>query len=216
MHCFRDTAKGAAFALSRPRLRSERQLAARALASGAQLSWLACLCLSACVPWTVRSIDESHQHSQGPFDATAYVNSIWRSKVVPAAASARTLTAGLQCSSPCLVKGQGRVARIDTESRSGLAFLNLDGGGSATLQIGPAIRGTALRDALSFIQFSQFTNQLEFARVGNALNDRVAKTVLPPIDENQLKGAQIEFSGAAAWAAGSAPEIVPVTLAVHP
>jgi predicted lipoprotein len=177
---------------------------------------VACLFLSACVPWTVRPIGESDEINKGPFDSSAYVSSIWQSKVLPAAATAPNLTADSRCATPCLVKGNGKVTRVETSSRTGLAFVELSGGGSAALQIGPAIRGTALRDALPFIQFSQFTNQLEFARVGNALNDRVEKTALAGVAPPRLKGAEIEFSGAASWPEGSVPEIVPVTLAVHP
>jgi predicted lipoprotein len=166
-----------------------------------------------CVPWTVRPIGESEERGKGPFDAAAYVDSIWQGKVLPAAAEARDLATAPRRSGPCLVKGRGRVARVDTASRTGLAFVELDGGGSAVLQIGPAIRGTVLRDALPFIQFSQFTNQLEFARVGNALNQRAAR-LLAQLDERHLQGADVGFSGAAAWEDGQVPEVVPVTLVV--
>jgi predicted lipoprotein len=175
--------------------------------------WLlaACLLSSACVPWTVRPIDDSAQSADRPFDAAAYVGSIWQSKVLPAVAAARDLATMSPCANPCLVKGRGKVVRVDTASATGLATVNLEGGGTAVLQIGPVIRGTAVRDALPFIQFSQFVNQLEFARVGNALNDRVARG-LSAIDASRLKGAGIEFSGAAVWAPGQPPEVVPVML----
>jgi len=163
----------------------------------------ACLCLSACVPWTVRPIGESEESQQGPFDAAAYVNSIWQSKVLPAVAAA-PVWSGARCG-PCLVKGQGRVVAVDTSSRAGLAFLE----NGITLQIGPVIRGTALRDALPFIQFSQFTNQLEFARVGNALNERISK-MLATVDVPHLQGADIAFAGV--LEPGSPPTAVPVTL----
>jgi predicted lipoprotein len=167
---------------------------------------MACLALSSCVPWTVRPIDEVDGHA-GPFDAGKYVDSIWASKVLPAAGDAPDLSAA-RCVHPCLVKGQGRVVRVETTSRSGLAYLD----SGAVLQIGPVIRGTALRDALPFIQFSQFTNQLEFARVGNALNDRASK-VLAGIDPPHLEGAEIAFCGA--MEPGSPGEIVPVRLEVR-
>ena len=50
--------------------------------------------------------------------------------------------------------------------------------GSATVQIGPVIRGTALRDAVSFIRFNDFANQFEFAAVSNALHERVLRDVV--------------------------------------
>jgi predicted lipoprotein len=90
-----------------------------------------------------------------------------------------------------------------------------DGRADAAIQIGPVIRGTVLRDALSFIQFSQFVNQLEFARVGNALNDRVVQSVLVSLPKAGLEGSVVSFSGASSQpAANELPEIVPVILVV--
>ena len=40
------------------------------------------------------------------------------------------------------------------------------------------IRGTALRDASSFIEFSDFTNQFDYAGAANALNDYALRTVV--------------------------------------
>ncbi len=74
------------------------------------------------------------------------------------------------------VKGTATVAEIDRKSRIGLARLRLPwakDGQAAAIQIGPVLRGTALRDALEFVRFTDFVNQLEFAGVANALNDRV-------------------------------------------
>ncbi len=167
---------------------------------------LACLSLSSCVPWTVRPIDEMQS---GAFDAERYVESIWRSKVLPAAAQGADLRSA-RLDGARLVKGEGRVLRVDTSSRSGLLFLDLppyNGRADAAVQIGPVIRGTALRDAMPFIQFSQFTNQLEFARVGNALNERAAK-----LPGEAVRGSVVAFTGAATG--GEPPEIVPVTLMV--
>ena len=79
------------------------------------------------------------------------------------------------------------------------------------------IRGTALRDALGFIRFTDFTNQIEFAAVANALNDRVAAAVLAPLDFETLAGRTISFIGAVDTRAvreDGAIEIVPVRIAV--
>lgn len=116
------------------------------------------------------------------------------------------------------MKGAGRVLRVDTASRTGLMLIDMapyDGRAEAALQIGPVLRGTALRDALPFIQFSQFVNQLEFARVGNALNDRVWKRVLAELPKDRLTGATATFAGAASRPeAGGLIEIVPVQLTI--
>jgi predicted lipoprotein len=116
-----------------------------------------------------------------------------------------------------LVKGEGRVLRVDTSSRTGLLLIDAepyDGRPDAALQIGPVIRGTTLRDALPFIQFSQFVNQLQFAQVGNALNGRVC-AALASFSTRDLAGSIVVFSGAAAQPPeGGLLEIVPVKLAV--
>ena len=73
------------------------------------------------------------------------------------------------------VKGTATVADVDRKSRIGLARLRLPwatDAQTAAIQIGPVLRGTALRDALDFVRFTDFVNQLEFAGVANALNDR--------------------------------------------
>ena len=83
------------------------------------------------------------------------------------------------------------------------------------IQIGPVIRGTALRDASSFIRFSDFTNQFDFAGAANALNDHVLRAVVGAMLVDTLVGRNITFIGAI----GKSPlredgaiEIVPVQL----
>jgi predicted lipoprotein len=184
-------------------------------------AWLAMgLLLSSCVPWTTRPI-ENEKTSGTAFDANAFVDSVWDSKVMPAAAGAPDIAQvfGGGKAPPAgavLVRGAGRVLRVDTTSRSGLMYVDVapfDGRADAALQIGPVLRGTALRDALPFIQFSQFVNQLEFARVGNALNDRVWKSALAALPKDHLAGLTVTFAGAAVTAGGLA-EVVPVKLEV--
>jgi len=185
------------------------------------LGWLS---LSSCSPWTIRPIDQSENRA---FDAAAYVDSIWNARALPTVAAqsvdfAQWLKSPHSDTAPAavLVKGEGKVLRVDTASRNGLLLLDLapyDSRPDAAIQIGPVIRGTVLRDALPFIQFSQFVNQLEFARVGNALNDRVLKAVLSPFSLAGIAGAVVTFSGASSRpSAGELPEIVPVTLARKP
>jgi predicted lipoprotein len=86
------------------------------------------------------------------------------------------------------------------------------------VQIGPVLRGTAVRDALSFVRFTDFANQTEFAAVSNALNDRVLRDVVGPLDLDALTGRTVTVIGAASFAiAGSdrQVELVPVTLRVE-
>jgi predicted lipoprotein len=189
--------------------------------------------LVACVPWTVRPIDEE---KAAPANAAQYVDSIWSAKLVPAvesgAVDARTLLDALAASpataqtryahctpgGACyfLVKGTGHVVAVDTRSRAGLALIDIapfDEKADVSIQIGPVLRGTALRDASGVVRFTDFVNQLQYADAGNAINDRVAKSVLAPLDMRALKGRTVTFAGAVAAQDKSSPplaELVPV------
>jgi predicted lipoprotein len=80
------------------------------------------------------------------------------------------------------------------------------------------LRGTSLRDATGLVRFSDFVNQLQFADVGNELNERVLKTVLALAPLATLAGKSISFAGTASGEVNSAPpvwELVPVRLMVQ-
>jgi predicted lipoprotein len=176
--------------------------------------------LGSCVPWTVRPIDAEKEAPEGPaaVSPAAYVDSIWAAKLVPAvlnaAVDARTLMDALAASPEdaqvryghreangpmyFIVKGAGVVTSVDARSRNGLAFVDLapfDRRADLSIQIGPVLRGTSLRDATGIVRFTDFVNQLQFADVGNELNDRVLKTVLASLDKAKLKGSVVTFAG---------------------
>ena len=166
-----------------------------------RLAALAALCNAACQPpWTVRPIEENR-----PFQAAAYVDSIWDARVLPAASGAIEI-AKWDRRAPALVKGAGRILGRDSDGRLLVDLPPYDGRADLAIATGAAIHGTALRDALPFIQFSQFVNQVDFARVASALDDRAAKLAVP-------QSPEISFAGAAAIPPeGGLPELVPVTL----
>lgn len=98
-----------------------------------------------------------------------------------------------------IVKGRGRVLELDTSSRAGLLKIDLepfDGQADLSLAMGPVIKGTALRDAMPFIKFNDFTNQLEFADVSKALHARVMTELIEPFDVEASIGKTLQFSGA--------------------
>jgi len=117
-----------------------------------------------------------------------------------------------------LIKGEGRLTAVDTRSRVGLALVDVapfDQKPDLSIQIGPVLRGMSLRDATGLVRFTDFVNQLQFADVGNELNDRVLKTVLAPLDKSKLKGSFISFAGTLVAEGKTEPplrEIVPVRL----
>lgn len=97
-----------------------------------------------------------------------------------------------------MVKGEGKVLELDSSSRAGLLKLDLDpfdGQADISLAVGPVIKGTALRDAMPFIKFNDFTNQLEFADVSKALHARVMTDVVEPFNAEASVGKTVQFSG---------------------
>ncbi len=173
----------------------------------------------------------------GEFNAKAYVEKIWDAKVMPlmdtapvdvgtvlTAIAKDPAAAGKQYGHRAgegqpwtyLVKGEGAVTSVDTASRHGTATLEvmIDNRPTAVvLQIGPVIFGTALRDALPFIAFGDFINQIDYASVSRALNDKATAGFAAEMAE--AEGKVVSFAGAATTPSGSTPlTITPVLLAV--
>ena len=87
---------------------------------------------------------------------------------------------------------------MNTESRAGTAVVSVNtasGPQEVTLQLGPVVKGTAVRDSLSFFSFGDVTNQIEFAQAARALNDRAVNGVREAVPRLQ-PGARVEFLGA--------------------
>lgn len=167
-------------------------------------------------PWTIRPIAGASHES---FDARVYAGTIWDARVVPllrsramplAAVPAHTLAHA----TPVTIDGV--VLDVDTSSRVGTAAVDLapaDGRPDALLMIGPVLRGTALRDALDFIRFTDFTNQIQFASVGTALNER-ALTSLKDVDPSTLKRRDVHVLGVA-WRDAGRPDSLPFVVPVQ-
>jgi predicted lipoprotein len=199
--------------------------------------------LSGCVPWTVRPIGEAGSPRQAaPVVSPAeYVDSIWASKLVPAlrtsAVDARTLLDALAASADGAkqkygrhesggawffsVRGAGKVLAVDTRSRAGFVSIDvppLDGAADLTLQIGPVLRGTALRDATGLVRFTDFVNQIQFAAVGTEMNNRAWQSALASLQPKSLQGREVRFCGAFAMEPDGPAQIrdvVPIDLEVQ-
>lgn len=178
--------------------------------------------LTTCKLWTIRPIDSGAQKPAAgarAFNADAYVDSIWESKLVPLviekAVDLSTLLVAFDAdfeaarkqygrdegggAAHFIVKGEGRVSRVNSNSQNRTVSINVPGYKGKTevvLQVGPVFRGTAIRDAVGFIQFNQFVNQLQFADVGNKLNERVATAVVREFDLTTAQGKPVSFYGA--------------------
>jgi predicted lipoprotein len=81
-----------------------------------------------------------------------------------------------------------------------------------SLQVGPALNGTSIRDAVGFIKFGQFTNQVEFADAATALNTQVKSQVLKANPPATLQGKKVKFLGAFTLITPDVVTITPVRL----
>jgi predicted lipoprotein len=116
---------------------------------------------------------------------------------------------------PFIVKGTGLISRVESRSQNRsftLTLPNYTGQTEVVIQVGPVFRGTALRDAAGFIQFNQFVNQLQFADVGNKLNERVSTAVVKDFEMASAQGKQISFCGAFTFTDRAKIMITPVKL----
>lgn len=165
--------------------------------------------------------------SSGAVSPEQQVSEMWDAKVLPyleakagdfksvsEAARTNVEAAGVtygnkekQASSPwtLVVRLTGKIVAANTESRAGSIDVDADGDGKADarVQIGPVMRGTALRDCLDFVSFNQFTNQIDFAQFGKAFNLHVDKTVTSKLPRNQLVGKSVQVLGAYPVVGGS-------------
>lgn len=172
------------------------------------------------------------------FDAKTYVDKIWKSKVLPtidtnavdagtllaaiaagpdAAAKKYGKTSGTGAAPAFLVKGTGTVTNVDTSSPIGPVTVTLTGDGAGktvTLVTGPVIAGTAIRDGVGFIDFSQFTNQIDYANVATQLNQHVKSDVVARVDRASLTGKSVTFEGAFSLLAAGPISVVPTQLTV--
>lgn len=64
------------------------------------------------------------------------------------------------------------------------------------VQTGPAVTGTAVRDATGLITFEMFLNQIDFASVATELNNRVKENLLSVTDFDALMGTEVTVVGA--------------------
>jgi hypothetical protein len=77
---------------------------------------------------------------------------------------------------------------------------------------GTAESGTAIRDAVGFIEFGQFTNQVEYAGAATALNTEVKNRVLKGVDPSSLEGKRVSFLGAFTLLTPDVVTVTPVRL----
>lgn len=133
-----------------------------------------------------------------PNPKMADIDQLWQQKLVPQLqAEARPVSALLtamrsakdfdtacqaygyrtQAENPCIfsVSVQGDVTAVNTTSRSGKMTVKDESGDSVTIQIGPIIRGTALRDGYRGAGYQDFNDQVLFGDFGKAINQHASQ-----------------------------------------
>jgi predicted lipoprotein len=106
------------------------------------------------------------------------------------------------------ISGEGVVVSANLKSRARKAELDTTGDGAAdvTLLLGPVIAGTSLRDVAPFYSFGDFRDQIEFAQLARALNDKLSPTLVLP--DGDLVGKNLSFTGVVPLKAATDPFVV--------
>lgn len=150
----------------------------------------------------------------GKFSAAEYASEKWESEVLPGILDnehdlvevATAIAADPAAASDEFGVVEGTSAPVYTVSFTGVAGLyeggimpvtveGLPAGVTVRVQMGPAINGTAIRDASGTVHFPQFTNQIEYQDVGSEFNNLVKTTVLDGIDPVSLNGTTVTMTG---------------------
>jgi predicted lipoprotein len=211
----------------------------RAVARRHALVLLVATALGGCKIVANSELKAARTNSNGEFDAAAYVDKIWSSKVLPDFKSrAIDLDTLLQATAKdpdgagktygqragegnpwtYEIKGEGKVVAVDLASRHGLVSVEArtaSGSRKVDLQVGPVVFGTVLRDSLSFIQFGDFVNQIQYAQVSRGLNDRAVRDVREQFDMEHALGKTVAFH-AAAVLSGSDESITATPVEIEP
>lgn len=128
--------------------------------------------------WQERVIDAAHKHA---LDATALTTQLKTTHDKPHSV---------------FVHLTSQVERVDVSNEREQKLVMTLNGKPLTIQVGPVVRGNAIRDATGF-KFEDFTNQVQFAQLSRAYN-RIAVKNLPKID--------------ASWAGKPATVVMAVTI----
>ena len=165
----------------------------------------------------IRTVEEDQLIKKG-FDAKAYVDNIWQSKIIPTISKeANDITYILDelfknkevaeekyggrsgtGSYSFMIKGKGEVTSLNTASRVGTLSIELTKqyDSEIFITLGPVIKKDSIRDAVKFIRFNDFVNQLDFADVSRIIKVRVLNEIIGPLNLKEITGKKINFEGA--------------------
>ncbi len=158
--------------------------------------------------------DSATAADPGAFSAVKFAKDKYASKILPAIEKravnvvtvSSAIAADLAAASTKYGVVEGSSAPVFSVTFTGVAGAAEDGimpvvvagmpaDTSIRVQMGPAINGTALRDASGTVHFPQFTNQIEYQDAGSELNNIIKTTVLSGIDVAGLAGKTVTMTG---------------------
>lgn len=93
------------------------------------------------------------------------------------------------------IRISGTVISVDDSKKAATMTVQTKSYGDVTVQIGPIVRGNAIRDAASFIHFDDFKNQVQFARLSKELNKKALQGITRP--DSSWQGSQVDILAAA-------------------
>ena len=114
-----------------------------------------------------------------------------------------------------VVKGSGKIEAVDTESKAGTMTIkldNYDGAEEVKVQVGTVVKGSSVRDSLSFIKFGDYTNQQEYAAVSQSINAIILESVINPEKAGAMQGSEVDFVGCFTVSDNNTVLITPVEL----
>lgn len=94
-----------------------------------------------------------------------------------------------------------------------LAVPGYEGDAEVVCQIGK-YKGSSVRDAMTFIDFADFTNQTEWGQINATMLGKIEETVVAPVIDDLTEGATIDLIGCFTADSKNKMVITPVVLTV--
>lgn len=107
------------------------------------------------------------------------------------------------------VRLSGQIESVDDTKKAATMVILADGQ-QVVVQIGPIIRGNAVRDSASFINFDDFKNQVQFARLSKELNKKAMSNFSRP--DATWVGNNIEILAALTVKNAQVTEAIPLSI----
>ena len=93
------------------------------------------------------------------------------------------------------VVAKGTAGEVNSDGLMLVAVKGMPAGVKVYVQMGPAINGSAVRDATGTVHFQQFVNQLDYQTAAGELNNQVKAKVLKGLNAKALGGKPVTVTG---------------------